>query len=219
MGILDLIYPKKCLECKTSVEYICSKCLKKVRKAISICLVCNRPSLNGRTHKKCKRPHTLDQLISGWKYEGVIRKALLALKYKYVTDVAEELITKYLKELKTPVPKKAILVPIPMHPKRKKWRGFNQAEELGKIITKKLDWDYIPDLLIRTRYTKPQTELKGEARKKNVVGVFKVNPDYRDCNNIILFDDVTTTGSTLKEAGKILKMKGVKKVKGFTITR
>jgi len=92
---------------------------------------------------------------------------------------------------------------------------------MGKIVAEKLDWHFVPDLLVRTKHARPQIELKGEERKKNVKGVFSINPNRSsdsECNTLILFDDVWTTGSTMKEAVKIIKKKNKKlNVVGMTI--
>jgi ComF family protein len=156
----------------------------------------------------------MNRLTSVWKYEGVVRKAILKLKYTFASDVVVELVEKFVGKLdKKFLPKKVCLVPVPMHSKRKKWRGFNQAEEMGKIVAEKLGWHFVPDLLVRTKHARPQTELKGEERKKNVEGVFSINPNHSldlKCNTLVIFDDVWTTGSTLKEAVKALKRKNKK---------
>jgi len=118
--------------------------------------------------------------------------------------------------------KNVVLVPIPLYWQRKNWRGFNQAELLGQMIAKKLGISFLPDLLIRVRNTKEQTKLKKEKRQKNVLGAFKINhcsSVISHQSSIILFDDVWTTGATIKECTKVLKRKGFKKVWGLTLAR
>lgn len=224
MGILDLIFPKNCLECKSGGGYICDDCLEKVRLARSVCVYCGVYSFFGKTHDNCKRKHSLDGVYSIWKYDGVIRKGVIALKYKFANEVSKEIAIKAKKELKKLkiFPKNSILVPIPLHKKRENWRGYNQAGEIGKLIAKDLNWKFIPDLLIRKTSTKPQVGLKGEERKQNVKDIFEINSKYKIRNfkkQIIIFDDVYTTGSTLKEAALVLKKEGFKNVIGLTIAR
>jgi len=222
MSLLDVIFPKKCLECKQRGNYICTNCLKKVSPSFPKCIECIRYSKRGITHKKCKKRYSIDKTISLWRHDGVIRKSLLSIKYKFAHDVASELVEKYLKNIDTKLlPKKGIMVPVPLHTKRKKWRGFNQAENLGKLTAKKLDLIFIPDLLIRSKNTTPQTELNKKIRKTNLKNAFSFNPKYNKFNprnhQMVIFDDVLTTGSTLRECGKVLKQNGVKKVIGMTI--
>lgn len=202
MSLSSFLFPKRCLGCKKGEVYICSQCLVKVRKA--------RPSSSGPS---------FDRRISLWRYEGVIRKALIALKYKFIKDVAEELVKRFVKEVgEKNLPKKAVLISIPMHKKRKNWRGFNQAEELGKMVAESFGWDFSANLLLKTKKTIPQTELKGSARQKNLKGAFSLNPRYSlPTGHIILFDDVWTTGSTLKEAVGVLKKEGVGRIYAMTI--
>ncbi len=201
MAILDLFFPKKCLECNISGKYICSSCLKKVKK-------------NGWNS---------NWVYSVWRYKGVIRKAILALKYKYSTDIAEELaihLSRVLKRENINLDE-ACLVPIPLHWYRKNFRGFNQSEEVGKLVAKKMDWKFIPDLLVRNRATTPQAQLTGSARRENLHGVFSLNPNILISKypNIILFDDVLTTGSTLLEASKVLREGGAKRIMCLTIAK
>lgn len=202
MAILDLIFPKNCLECKVSGKYICSSCLKKVRK-------------NGWNS---------NWVYSVWKYQGVIRKAILALKYKYSTDIAEELATHLSRVLKRGNIDldEACLVPIPLHWYRYNFRGFNQSEEVGKLVAKKMGWNFVPDLLIRKKHTTPQAQLTGSARRQNLRGAFLLNPNYSLSTiryPLVIFDDVLTTGSTLLEASKVLREGGAKRILCLTIAK
>ena len=222
MSLLDAIFPKKCLECRKSGNYLCVRCLQMVSTSFPKCIECRKFSKLGITHRKCKKRNSLDQVVSLWRHDGVVRKSLLSIKYKFTFDVAGELVENYIKNIDTNLlPSNAILIPVPLHKKRKKWRGFNQAEELGRIVASKLNIDFVPDLLFRKINTKPQTELKKKERTKNVKKAFLINQKHKNINfqknTFIIFDDVTTTGSTLKECGKILKKSGAKKVIGLTI--
>jgi ComF family protein len=176
--------------------------------------------MNGTTHFNCLKEMGLDGQISVWEYEGIIRKAILALKYKYATKVESELLW-YLKARLTEdiVPDTKTFVPIPLHWYRQNTRGFNQSVEVGKAIAEHLDKKFMPDLLLRVKKTRPQTELKRDERRSNLKGVFAMNSKYRIPDSVILFDDVFTTGSTLKEAAEVLKRAGVKQVWGLTIAR
>ncbi|MGB6839061.1 MAG: hypothetical protein WBD86_01440 [Microgenomates group bacterium] len=144
------------------------------------------------------------------------------MKYKFASQIAQELASYAADEIlknRHFLPKNALLVPIPLYWQRKNWRGFNQAEEIGKIMSKKLGWDFNKNLLIRKTSTKPQVELRGKERKQNIRGVFKLNKPLDKIKPIILFDDVWTTGSTIKEAAKVLKRNRAKTVWALTITR
>lgn len=228
MGILDLVFPKKCLECGKEGRYICLDCIGKVKKVKPICPYCERASIDGAAHFTCRRKFGIDGLTSIWEYSGVIRKAILAFKYKYAGEVGKELSEIFVDALKSlstsyNLPATGTLVPIPLHWYRGNFRGFNQSEEIGRLIVRRMGWRFIPDLLVRKKLTIPQTELKAEDRSKNIRGVFAINPRYQPLaisrQPLILFDDVWTTGSTMKEAGKILKRAGAEKVWGLTIAK
>jgi len=200
MNLLDLIFPKTCLGCGGEGKYICENCLAKVRK---------RGNYQDTT--------------SIFRYEGVIRKAIIALKYKYSTEIAKEVSYICVKNLKSMnlASKSHLLVPIPLHWHRRNVRGFNQTEEVGKLIAGGMGWRYRSDLLVKKVSTKPQVGLKSSTRRENLKDVFTVSPNILVSKNsrIVLFDDVFTTGSTLSEAAKALKHAGVKKVMGLTIAR
>jgi competence protein ComFC len=228
MGILDLVFPKTCLGCGREGRYICSDCLAKVRLSKPICPYCEKASIDGFTHIKCAKKLGLDGLTSVWEYEGVVRKAVLSLKYKYSTEVGKELISQLVNWLignKQAVPGANCLVPVPLFWYRQNVRGFNQSIEVGKTVAAQIGWKFVPDLLIKRKSTISQVELKGDDRRQNLKGVFSLNPSYQLTNQLInqssyvIFDDVFTTGSTLREAAKVLKRAGVEKVWGLTIAR
>lgn len=114
-----------------------------------------------------------------------------------------------------------ILIPIPISSERRNERGFNQAEILCQSILKNDSdsfFEYEPDVLFKNRSTPPQTRLKRNERIKNLEGCFSIrNPEKIKDKTIILIDDVTTTGSTIREARKILKEGGAKKVTAFVL--
>ena len=225
MGLADFIFPKKCLGCGKPESYICGECIRKVESPALICSQCNRRSVDGMTHVKCLGPQSLDGAISVWKYQGVVRKALLGLKYKFALEIAKELAIHAANALKNYtgyLPQLPVLVPIPLYWLRGNWRGFNQVEAVGSGIAFSLGWKFASDLLIRKKSSRPQAGLKGEQRRQNIRGVFAVNSHYSSFiihNTIILFDDVWTTGATIKEAAKVLKRAGVKNVWALTLAR
>jgi ComF family protein len=158
----------------------------------------------------------------------VIRKSLINLKYKFAYEIAKELAdyaVLFLSKKDFALPKKTILIPIPLHRLRKNWRGFNQVKKIGELVSQKMSWKYLPDLLVRKTIKRPQTELKRNERTRNIQGVFSLNPKYNNPNilstnyHLLIFDDVFTTGATIKEAGKVLKRNGAKQVWGLSVAR
>lgn len=233
----DLFFPKKCLGCGRWGEYFCADCLNYILlKESRICPVCLKNSYGGKTHPGCQRqgPRSLNGLTSVFSYKGIIEKAIKKLKYRFVSSIAYDLIElffsiagedKYF--VKFARQKGVILVPVPLHPRRFRWRGFNQAELLGKMIADNLEICFMPDLLKRIKRTKPQTELKKKKRLENVKNAFEFNSKKYPSIlvrrladlNILIFDDLFTTGATLKECCRILKKSGIKNVWGLTLAR
>lgn len=224
VGIIDFLFPVECLGCGSCGKYICDDCLSKVKRAKQVCIECGKPSIDGFVHTKCKRPWGLDGVFSAWGYEGVIRKSILKLKYNFAYSIAKELaenMARYIYEEFTPLASTTLLVPIPLHRSRSNWRGFNQTEEIGKIVCKNLGWGFNCEILVRERKSIPQVELRGDERKENIKGVFGFNKNFNSIvksqKSIVLFDDVLTTGATIKEAGKVIKRNGARSVWGLTI--
>lgn len=200
MDLFDLIFPKFCIECKSPSKYICTNCVNKV--------------LDGSFD---------EENFSIFKYKGVIKKAIVLLKYKFATDVACELIENMSSRLKVMKHHNVSLVPVPLHKFRQNWRGFNQSIILGNMITEKMNWNFLPDLILKQKNTSMQANLRRVERKTNLKDAFLINPniDLSKIKNmkILIFDDVYTTGSTILEIKKVLKQAGFKNVYSLTIAR
>ena len=112
------------------------------------------------------------------------------------------------------------IIPVPLHWWRENDRGFNQSSLIGQTLSKKLGLAYF-DALKRVRYTKPQVKLKGFGRHQNIRNAFSLSPNIliSQSPNILLLDDVWTTGSTLRECCYVLKRNGAKKVWAITLAR
>ena len=217
-NLLDFIFPKKCVNCGKVGDYFCEECLNEVETIDKpICAICKRNSTGGRTHFACRKEYGLDGLIVAFKYKGPVKRAISKIKYKWVYDIESVFIDELLKQFnKIDIPK-LILVPVPLHAKRKNWRGFNQSEKLAGNLAKKLGTEKL-ELLRRTRETKPQVGLSREERNKNIRGAFSLISDYDLSEEIIiLVDDVYTSGATIAECSKVLKKGGAKSVWGLVI--
>lgn len=228
MNLLDLLFPKTCVGCKKYGSYFCAECVKEIKQTELVCPFCERASLGGVVHAACKRKYGLDGLWSLGVYEGSLRTAIQKLKYKWVSEIAKELVDitiEYwaknspllLDKIKKDQGKSWIVTSVPLHPVRRNWRGFNQSELLAKLFTQKLGLRY-ENLLKRIRNTTPQMKLLSHQRKQNIRNAFELvsNLSSETCN-LLLIDDVWTTGSTLKECCYVLKKSGAKTVWALTI--
>jgi competence protein ComFC len=190
--------------------------------------VCNKPSIDGRTHPGCRTRYSLDGTFSAIAYKRIARRLLYQLKYQpYLTDLlptlgelcCESLIQNelFVQLLKTT----PLLVPIPLSAKRLRKRGYNQAALLAKELGKRFGMEVLP-LLKRIKETKPQYGLKREERITNMKDAFMLNDKglmIEDKLIVILIDDVLTTGSTMSEAAKVLKKNGVREVWGVALAK
>jgi len=229
MNLFDIFFPKRCVSCWRIGRYFCSICARGIRTiglSETICPVCEKPAIDGITHPRCTTRYSLDGLTSFFRYTGPTRKAIKAIKYRYVSNLAEEFTgcvpSDVFLKLYALHSKPCILVPIPLHPSRLRDRGFNQAEVLGRLLAKQLHIPICTDILRRTKKTVPQVEMKDrKERLHNMEHVFSVSPhicvSQYPC--ILLFDDVFTTGATMRGAANILKRAGVKHVWAVTMAR
>src|SRR5258708_21225478 len=171
MSFLDLLFPVFCLECKKQGKYICDNCLSKV--------------------KVINQFDPISKTFSVFRYEGVIRKAIIKIKYNFAHDIAQELVEVSIKNFKNPYTiydiQNTVLVPIPLHKSRENWRGFNQSEMLGKLMAKKLNWGFEKDLLIRPIQGQHQVGLTKSDRVRNIRGKFAVKTILKPALTYIIF--------------------------------
>jgi len=237
--ILNILFPPHCLACGTYLTtsdfklvnqknfLLCQKCFKTIPINSGFCcpLCHNRlPELKNFCH-----PQTKYLLAAVSSYQNkAIRETIHTLKYQTVKKAAETLkpiINLYLEKtanylLKNFDKQLSIIIPIPLYPKKEKKRGFNQSFLIAEIISESLKINLEKDILIKVKNTPSQTELTYEKRKENVQNIFEIkNPQKINGKNIILVDDVFTTGATLNEAVKILKSNGAKKIIAFVIAK
>lgn len=236
MNILDLLFPKTCVGCGKYGGYFCRECVKGIKQGELVCPFCERVSLGGVTHKVCQRKYGLDGLWSLGVYEGSLRVAIQKLKYKWVSEIAKDLVDitieywarstpMVLDRIKKDQGRDWVVTAVPLHLRRQNWRGFNQSELLGKLFASKLGLKY-EVLLKRVRNTTPQMKLLSHQRKENIKGAFEMVGFQSSALSsqlskvsVLLIDDVWTTGSTLKECCKVLKRNGAEKVWALTVAR
>jgi len=150
----------------------------------------------------------------------VIRKAIHQLKYqnlKAISSCLAELLADYLGS--SPLPCE-VLVPVPLHQRRLKERGYNQSSLLSRELGKLTNLPVIEDCLIRIKEAQPQVKAASmEERRENVIGAFICRDEKVSGKQVILIDDVCTSGATLESCAVALKSKGAISVWGLTIAR
>lgn len=222
--MLEMIFPAFCLGCGREGDFLCLKCLTKFdRLREQVCPLCYDKNLTGSVCDICKvhcPDFFLDGLMAFSRYEdkSLLARAIHLLKYDFVRDLAAPL-AGLLAGLFTefPILRDFVVCPVPLHKKRLRWRGFNQAELMAECIKVKTGLP-VKQLLERTQFSKPQMELEKVARGKNVANAFRTL-DVEIPPYVLLLDDVATTLSTLNACAKALKQAGAARVFGIVLAR
>ena len=223
-GLTQILYPKVCLSCKKKLGaeakdgFICSQCRGKIKKNLPpFCISCGR-QLEKRWFAKnicpsCqkKRLH-FDRAFSPFVYDGIIKELIHKFKYggrEHLGLPLSELMTDFIRDYRLPMDCIDCIVPIPLHNTRLREREFNQAQILGRQIALEFKIDILNEAIVRTRHTKTQTDLEIRERAANVKGSFRVkDPEAVKGKNVLVIDDVLTTGATSSEVAAALKGAG-----------
>jgi len=229
---IDLIYPPRCSICEKFLWknrakrdqqelLFCEPCFHGFSEITSpLCPICGRPFVSevDEDHlcENClrKRPY-YDAMRAPYLYEGGIMAAIHQFKYARKSHLANSLgflLTSFAKKWLDKTDG-TLMMPVPLHPRKLRERNFNQSLLLARYAAPLLGTELDFLSLKRIRYTQPQTGLKKDQRRKNVRKAFDLkNPDVVKGRDIILVDDVTTTGNTLNECARVLKKSGAKNV-------
>jgi len=233
MNILDLLFPRYCVNCKKYGDFLCTDCFSRLSfDTKNICLVCTKPSYDSLTHPRCRSKLAVEGSFTGVVFNGISKKLIYKFKYKpYLRSLSSFLVDLLYESLAQneefnrvlrsfpPSPRlrkgrqdDIVFVPIPLSSSKFKKRGYNQAEILAKGLAKKFGFE-VCNCLIRIKETRSQVGLNKEERRENIHGAFALNTKYKILNaNVVLVDDVLTTGSTFSEAARVLKKAGAGKI-------
>lgn len=207
--IINELYPNQCIICgKLYSDEICIKCYKTLE------ILAKTQKYNNKSFK---------EHIYLFKYEGRIRKLIIDYKFNdkaYLSNFFTKIIIKNEKICRK-IKSYDIIIPVPIHKKRKNERGYNQSELIAKKIAKNInELELVTDYLIKQKNTVAQSTLTKQQRKQNVKQVYKIgNKEKIQNKKIILLDDIYTTGATAEECSKILKQNGAKEILVLTIAK
>lgn len=212
--IIDCIYPRRCPFCggitPMGEASICEKCKKKIPYiGEPRCKKCSKPVMY-EEQEYCydcsKTNHYYTRGIAVWKHKDEVKKSLYRFKYQnkreYAEVYAEEILR--LHQVLIESWKADAIIPIPIHPLKAKERGFNQAEVLARYLSKRLNIPIYTDLVLRLKDTLPQKELNDIERRNNLSKAFGVANRGATLGNVILIDDIYTTGATINAVSKVL---------------
>jgi ComF family protein len=219
---LDLFLPQMCLGCGQEGELICSRCLNTLPRILPpVCPKCGKPQPGGILCQGCVNRHTeLEGLRCPFEFEGLIREAVHQLKYKNLRSLADPLSAILYDFLQNnPFPCE-ILVPVPLHPRRLKERGYNQSGLLAGRLGKLAKVPVVDNCLARRKYILPQAQTKSVAeRRYNVDKAFYCRNSELRNKKVLLIDDVSTSGATLDACAAALKENGAHSVWGLVLAR
>ena len=198
---LGVLFPARCVGCGAGGAYLCPQCLAAAKRPPP-----ELPSEGG----------PLADVLTPFAYEGVVRTAVQHLKYRGLRTLAPEMARPMARELALAVPPPFVLVPVPLHARRLRERGFNQAELLAREVARVLDAPLATGVLRREVDTSSQVSAATRTeRLRNVRDAF-VSVGTLDGETAVLVDDVTTTGATLSAAAHALRSAGASRVYGLT---
>lgn len=196
---LDTIFPKYCVFCDYEGQFLCHQCFSKI--------VLQSPKADEKS------------IIAGSYKDYYLREIIHYLKYRYVTDLAKPLALILITVLRQKFPqsffdsKKILIVPVPLFKKKLKQRGFNQSELIANIIGGHFNFQ-VAAALQKIKNTPAQMTISEKSKRLvNLQNVFQcVTPNMVKDKEILLIDDVVTTGATMEECAKVLKQAGARKV-------
>lgn len=219
---LDLLFPQRCIGCGQEGAFICYSCLNSLPRLMPpLCPRCGRPQPSGILCPSCVTwPAEIDGIRSPFRFDGVMRQVIHQLKYRNLRALSTplaQLLQHYLTT--TPVPGE-VLVPVPLHRKRLRERGYNQSSLLARKLGKLTNLPVVEDCLIRQRYTQPQVRTSTVAeRQSNIADAFACRDQRLRDRQVLLIDDVSTSGATLNACAIVLKAAGATSVWGLVLAR
>lgn len=225
--LTDALFPRRCPVCGEIVmpkgQLICRPCLKELSLVKSpVCKKCGKEVIGERIEYcfDCTRhKRTFEYGIALFNYNEAAKRAMAGIKYKnrreYLDFFADAAVKRCLKKLA--LMQADVLIPVPVHPSRLRKRGFNQAEVFANYLSPALNIPVCTDILVRSKKTDPQKGLNPSERLKNLEKAFAIDSLPPGVSNVILIDDIYTTGSTMEACARVLMRAGVKKVCFFAV--
>lgn len=220
----DYFFPKNCLNCHKEGKWLCEGCSDSLFfVSVGFCPFCGNLADLFSVCKKCRNATGIEKVFSILKYSDLLtQKIIKNFKYRYIKGIAGELAPlwqKFLLKYKIllDIKDETAIVPVPLHWYKERVRGFNQAGELAEIVGKILDIPVMRSLVKKIKRTKNQAEIVDGSRFNNLSGSLRVkkNPP----KSVIIIDDVFTTGSTVRELAKVLRVAGTENIQIITLAR
>lgn len=204
--LLNLVYPPVCVGCGRVGESLCIRCRTDLEQV--------SPVLDEQPLPPIRSVTAIGL------FAGALQKAVHALKYEGLTDLAEPLGSLLAARLRAAALPPGLIAPVPLHASRLAQRGYNQSALIGQVLSKALIWPFDPGLLLRQRATASQVGLDYQHRQENVRDAFAVTDSSAvKGRDILLVDDVYTTGATLHECALKLEEHGARTIRAAVVGR
>ena len=220
---LDLLYPPKCVGCDREGRLLCAPCLEGLPHLVPpFCLRCSQPIAHGDVCRRCvDSPLAIDGIAAPFRMEGAAREAVHRLKYnnlRAAAPVMGELLADFLTVRQI---HGDVLIPVPLHRRRERQRGYNQAALLAREAGERLEVPVTSEALSRSKNTPSQTgRSQADERRANVQDAFFCpDPSLVKGLRVLLVDDVCTTGATLEACSVALKEAETASVTGVAFAR
>lgn len=223
MSLLDFLYPKHCPICLDVLppgkQLICEPCKKKIRYVKEpVCMSCGKP-LDDCSKEYCRNCDGKEHpWIRGFAYaeytSKYIRRMLSEVKYHEHAQLLDYPCKDFAEREKERIKnfQCEVLIPVPVHKKRLRERGYNQAEEMASRLSEVWKIPVDGKYLLRKEYTEAQKKLSKDERLRNLRRAFCSDGEYGKYKRVILVDDIFTTGSTMEACCEVLKEKGVAEI-------
>lgn len=215
---LDLLFPQWCIGCGREGEVVCRKCQKSFPTiGSSFCQRCGRP-IDEEECRNCAGIHmTIDGIRAPFLFQGLVRQAIHELKYRNFRAVAPFLARELASYLDAYPLSAQALIAVPLHARRLRERGYNQSSLISRSLSRLTGLPVLENRLIRQRNTLSLARAANrEARREIIAGSFSVAGNLEG-KDVILIDDVSTTGTTLDACAVVLKKAGAGKVWGLVV--
>jgi ComF family protein len=217
-GFLDLVFAPRCVRCRDLLPaagpaLLCAGCAQESPAVLlPLCPGCGRSEVDGPTAfcRSCRGKYHRDGLLAAGAFEGRQRDLVYALKYRADFRAGKHLGRLMAAMVGEEFPDgEALLVPVPLHRRRLRARGFNQASFLARCIARERGLPLAPAALVRRVDTLPLTGLDRRERRRAVRGAIRVSSRFRARGRrLLVVDDVFTTGATVEECCRVLKSEG-----------
>ena len=218
---LNLLFPLQCFGCGNYGSFLCAACEGTLPVLIApYCEICSEPLSSGRLCRQCAAtPPAIDGIRGVCLMEGAVREAIHGLKYRNLKAAAPTLGGLLAQCLESNPVSGDVLVPVPLHRRRLRDRGYNQSALLAKEVAKRTGLPVREDVVVRIRESAPQVSISSrEERARNVEGSFDCVGSVHG-QRLILVNDVVTTGSTMSACATPLKAGGARSVWGLALAR